>query len=223
MGRFGANLGRNFLGVFSRESLKPLLIGAVAAGIGSSRDEQIQASLGHDQRYEELGEIGSSLGDQYWLAAATTGLFVAGRFSGDSRFRAATYDMGQAMIVTSVYTQAIKQVVKRRRPDDSNRLSFPSGHTSNAFAWATIANHHYGAKVGIPAYFVASFVGTARLEQRAHHLSDVLVGAAIGYVVGRTVVRENGEALKHRGPRLHIVPAFDARGGGTGMAVSVTF
>ena len=133
--------------------------------------------------------------------------------------------MAQALIVTTAYTHTLKYAVSRPRPDGSNRLSFPSGHTSNAFSWATIANHHYGSRVGIPAYLVAGFVGASRLERGAHHLSDVLAGAALGYLVARTVLRQNAQPVdRPRGGRkLRFVPSVDAAGRGAGVAVSLEF
>ena len=99
-------------------------------------------------------------------------------------------------------------------------FSFPSGHTSAAFAWATVANAHYGPKVGIPSYLVASAIGASRLVKDKHYLSDVLAGATLGYIVGRTVVRENGEPLARR-TRVSLVPTTDAKGTGAGVGLSV--
>lgn len=58
-----------------------------------------------------------------------------------------------------------------------------------SFMWATVLSRNYGLKVGIPAYAVASYVGVSRLQENAHHTSDVVAGATIGYIVGRTVTR----------------------------------
>ena len=114
-------------------------------------------------------------------------MFVAGRFAPQGRFRSATYDFAQAMIVNGAYTSILKYSVQRTRPDASNNLSFPSGHTSTAFSLAAVANHHYGWKVGVPAYVLASGIGLSRIEKDKHYLSDVLAGATIGLIVGRTV------------------------------------
>jgi membrane-associated phospholipid phosphatase len=55
--------------------------------------------------------------------------------------------------------------------------------------FATVFTEHYGWKVAIPAYAIAGYVAASRLEQRKHHLTDVAVGSAIGYIVGKTVTR----------------------------------
>lgn len=103
-----------------------------------------------------------------------------------------TYDMLDAAIVNFGYTEALKLAVGRERPNGKDNKSFPSGHTSNAFTLATVAERHYGWKVGVPAYLAAGLVGASRLKQDMHYLSDVVAGATVGFIVGRAVVRVNG-------------------------------
>ena len=90
-------------------------------------------------------------------------------------------------------TQGIKLSVGRERPD-GGRFSFPSGHTSSTFATAAVLHRYYGWRVGIPAYGFATFIGGSRLQENRHYPSDVIFGAAIGLVAGRTVTIGRGEA-----------------------------
>lgn len=221
-GRFGANLGRNLVGVFSGENLKPFVAGFGLAGAGSFLDRPTERFFAGQRRAETLGRIGAGFGRPGFLVPVAGALFAAGRASGDSRFRAATYDATQAFVVNTAWTTAIKVAVRRERPDSSSRLSFPSGHTSTAFAWATVASHYYGPKLGIPAYVAAGLVGVSRLETNAHHLSDVLAGAALGCIVGRTTTRRDGEPLHDR-RHLTFSPAVGPSGGGLGLAASLEF
>jgi len=147
------------------------------------------------------------------------GMFLVGRVSHGETFRAATYDMAQAFIVTATYTEVLKRAVARPRPDLSDNRSFPSGHTSNAFALATVANAHFGPKVGVPAYLAAAAIGLARVDKNVHNLSDVLAGATLGYVVGRTVVKHDG--TPQRKAHFQIVPSAPASGAGVGAGFSV--
>jgi membrane-associated phospholipid phosphatase len=219
-GRFVKNLGRNVVGVFSKDNLAPFLAGAALTGAATAFDTGTQNLI--KGQVEDLGEIGGSAGTLSTIAPLAVGLFVGGRASGDSRFRAATYDIAQATLVTGLYTGILKAATGRQRPDGSDNKSFPSGHTSNAFAWATVANHHYGPKVGVPAYAIAGLIGASRIESNKHHLSDVVAGAALGLIVGRTVAREDGELVRQQ-RRLSIVPMTDAQGGGVGAGVSYQF
>lgn len=68
--------------------------------------------------------------------------------------------------------------------------SFPSGHTTVAFAAATVYAMEYKDKPLIPilSYSAASLVGLSRITENKHWLTDVLAGAALGYLTGRQVV-----------------------------------
>jgi hypothetical protein len=68
--------------------------------------------------------------------------------------------------------------------------SFPSGHTTVAFAAATVFAMEYRNKPWVPvlAYSAASLIGISRITENRHWPTDVLVGAALGYLSGRQVV-----------------------------------
>jgi membrane-associated phospholipid phosphatase len=221
LGAFPRNLGRNLVGVVSKNNFAPFLIGAAAAGSGSFLDRRVESYFGAN-RAHTLGNVGQTAGKASLVLPVASSLFLAGRFSPDTRFRALTYDIAQVTLVNAAYTSALKYTVHRTRPNASDRLSFPSGHTSNAFAWAAVTHHHYGPKLGVPAYFLASAIGISRMEKNVHHLSDVLAGAALGVVVGRTVVRGDGEPARHS-TRLVLAPETSPRGDGVGLGVSLQF
>jgi membrane-associated phospholipid phosphatase len=75
-------------------------------------------------------------------------------------------------------------------PPNGSYTSFPSGHTTVAFAAATVFAMEYKNTPFVPivAYSAASLIGLSRLVQNQHWASDVLVGAALGYLCGRQVV-----------------------------------
>ena len=76
----------------------------------------------------------------------------------------------------------------------SSNSSFPSGHTTEAFALASvIADHYQESWVGYASYSVAGLVGIARSYHGAHFASDVLAGALIGTLVGKSVVAHNNQ------------------------------
>jgi membrane-associated phospholipid phosphatase len=219
MGAFPKNLGRNFVGVFSGQNLMPFAVGAAAVTTASAFDYKTKDLL--QGACASCGRTGATAGGSA-MVPLVGALFVAGRFSPQGRFRSATYDFAQAMIVNGAYTGILKYSVQRTRPDGSDSLSFPSGHTSTAFSLAAVANHHYGWKVGVPAYVLASGIGLSRIESNRHHLSDVLAGATIGLIVGRTVSRLDGERpAKKR--TVSIGPATDLHGQGVGLGVSASW
>jgi membrane-associated phospholipid phosphatase len=223
LGRLVPNLGRNFVGVFSRDNLRPLLFGAALTGAAAGfLDQPANSYVVLNRPIPKLGSVGQTAGGAGVIAPLSALMFVAGRASHDTRFRAATYDALQATIVTTAYTFGLKETVQRTRPDGSDKLSFPSGHAANAFAWAAIADRYYGKKAGIAAYTAAGLIGLSRVDHQKHNVSDVLAGATLGYIVGRTVVRRDDEAVRHS-RQVFVAPATDAQGSGLGLQVSVQF
>jgi membrane-associated phospholipid phosphatase len=95
--------------------------------------------------------------------------------------------------MSAAIVQSSKAGFHRLRPDGEGHGSFPSGHASDSFMFATIFAEHYGWKAALPGYAVAAYVAATRLEERKHHLTDVAAGAAIGYLIGHTVSRRMRE------------------------------
>lgn len=98
-------------------------------------------------------------------------------------------------VTTAGATLILKYAVKEDRPDHSNMHSFPSGHTSTAFATATFIQRRYGWKLGVPAFAVATYIGWGRVYAKKHHWWDVVAGAAIG--AGAALIYTRPFAEKH--------------------------
>jgi membrane-associated phospholipid phosphatase len=220
--RLPVNLGRSIVGVFHADNVVPLLAGSTAAATASLFDQDVRDSLQADTlNWGDTLETGAG---PVWSTVFVAGMFTAGRLTHHSRFRAMTYDMLDAAVVNFGYTELVKLAVGRERPNGQDNKSFPSGHTSNSFALAAVAERHYGWKVGVPAYLVAGLVGASRLEQDKHYLSDVVAGATLGYIVGRTVVRLNSRPLEGgsaRSAELNLAPIVSRHT--RGLRLSVVF
>jgi membrane-associated phospholipid phosphatase len=122
----------------------------------------------------------------------------------------------EGQIIAGVIVLGLKETVRRERPvrADGTRpsgFSFPSGHATATFAAATVLQQHLGYKAGVPTYLVASYVAMSRLHENVHNASDVVFGAAIGIVVGRTVT--------WHGRNFYASPMLLPRG--TGVIVNV--
>lgn len=81
--------------------------------------------------------------------------------------------------------------------------SFPSGHTTVAFAAATVYAMEYKNKPLVPilAYSAATLIGLSRITENKHWATDVLTGAAVGYLTGRLVVNNYHRFAKLRAPQ----------------------
>lgn len=199
--------------MFSRESVLPLVAGGLVTGYASAFDAEVRDEIGDADSGFAKGVGASTSG--VVTAIVASGLYVAGRRSDSPGFRALSYDLGPAVALTYGYTAVLKETVGRERPNGEDQKSFPSGHTSNAFAIATVVERHCGRTGGLVAYPLAAFVGFTRIRQNKHYLSDVFAGATLGLIVGRSVVRVNGAALPSRSEaRVAVAPLLsrDARG-----------
>lgn len=147
-------------------------------------------------------------GDQY-SPAVVGGFLAVGALSGNDNTLETGEDMLSASLIASgIVTPTIKLVFGRARPRNNMGVdyfrpfsnlnaSFPSGHTTEAFALASVIAGHYSPLAGYTAYGLAGMVGLARTYHDAHFASDVLAGAMIGTAVGRAVVRYNDERRGH--------------------------
>jgi len=88
-----------------------------------------------------------------------------------------------AVGATWVTTEVLKKLVHEERPfqpEGAHGDSFPSGHTSMAFAGAGYWQRRYGWEIGAPMYATAAFVGWSRVHAGKHNWTDVIAGAGIG-------------------------------------------
>ena len=83
-----------------------------------------------------------------------------------------------------------KKNSKGEKPDGTAYSSFPSGHTTAAFAAATVYALEYKNSPFIPilSYSAATLIGLSRLTENKHWASDILVGGMLGYLCGKQVV-----------------------------------
>ena len=80
--------------------------------------------------------------------------------------------------------------------------SFPSGHTTVAFAAATVFASEYSNYIIVPiiAYSFSTLVALSRITENKHWTTDVVVGAAIGYLAGKNVVNNYHRYAKLKAP-----------------------
>jgi membrane-associated phospholipid phosphatase len=92
-----------------------------------------------------------------------------------------TFEFVESTALAMGTTYALKLAVHKTRPN-GQRYSFPSGHSTLAFASAEFMRKRYGWEYGLPAYSIATFVAYSRVEAGQHYTMDVIGGAAVGIV-----------------------------------------
>jgi membrane-associated phospholipid phosphatase len=183
-----------------KRDLKWLLPGAALVGTAFALDHTVLQNVSTDPtRVHDYRRASNLTGIYIPVAAAGTALF-AGTVRHDEHLRETGALAMRAMADTQLLTSFLKFASDRTRPQangltsqsgafwaghSSSADSFPSGHTANAFAVAhVIADEYPGWKVKLAVYSLAAATGFERIQGREHFPSDVLVGGAIGYLVG---------------------------------------
>lgn len=95
-----------------------------------------------------------------------------------------------ANAINGIVVYALKNGVGAERPDQSNNLSFPSGHTALAFTNASLLYYEYKDSniwYASSGFLFATATGVLRIANNKHYTSDVLAGAGIGLASGLIV------------------------------------
>ena len=215
---FFSTLGWNFTrGLLSADNLLPLAIGGGAALAAHPLDTEVSDRFVGDA--EALGDAGHLVENSVTIAVSVGAILIGAQLTNDRRFRRFAYTLTQAQVIDTTLKVGLKGAVSRTRPNGENNNAFPSGHTSTTFTFATVAAHYYGTKVGIPAYAIATLVGLSRIENGKHFPSDVVFGATLGYIAGRTAVRGTERSTQRR--QVTVLPVMGW--GRTGLLAAVTF
>jgi membrane-associated phospholipid phosphatase len=184
--------------------------GALAAAV-HPEDDKINRRLMGAGGADAFFKPGKYIGQTPVLLGAGAAAYLIGRGKGNDRVQHLGMDEIEAELLASAIVIGLKESVRRDRPlrADGTRPSgfaFPSGHAASTFAAATVLQQHLGYKAGIPTYLVASYVAMSRLHENVHRASDVVFGATVGIIVGRTVT--------WHGRNFYASPMLLPKGGG---------
>ncbi|WP_415327267.1 phosphatase PAP2 family protein [Chryseobacterium sp. MMS23-Vi53] len=168
-------------------SYKKLIIPAalISYGVASLAIDdlkQLNASTQYEISEHKPDHIRLDNYTQFAPAVLVYGLNAFG-VEGKHNFRDRSIIYGTSMLITSAITIPLKHAVKEERPDQSNTLSFPSGHTAIAFASAQFMFREYkdtNFLLSISGYSLAVFTGVYRMLNNKHWFGDVIGGAGFG-------------------------------------------
>ena len=199
------------------------MIGAgLVGGLLIFRDQIVdpfQSQTSKDKPLGQYSKIGDISGQGLPNALYILGMYGYGASNDDSIAKQNSLSMLQATAYSVAVTTGLKYSVREKRPDSEEQDSFPSGHTTAAFSFASYVGCRHSLGWGIAAYSLATLVGYSRINDNRHYLHDVVAGATIGTAYGLGIClaenkRSDEEISK---TSWYLLPSEE------GMAIGMTF
>lgn len=171
---------------------------AATAGVLIASDHHNETLIHSNPSNRSLSSNISNLGVGAFGAVAGS-YFVMGKITRNEHARETGILTAEALTDSVLVSEALKFATQRARPDTGSAAggfwqgtslnsSFPSEHAAMAWsAAAVIAREYPGPVTTWGAYGLASLVSFSRITANQHFPSDVLIGAAVGYLIGRHV------------------------------------
>jgi membrane-associated phospholipid phosphatase len=160
---------------------------------------------------EDWAKFGSFLGNGVFLGGLIASLYLGGEIFDERGLRKTALMSLESWLIAGGIALSLKAITGRARPYADlgahyykpfsfapEYLSLPSGHAASAFAVAAvIADQTKGLLVDVLAYSLSTLAAFSRVHESEHWASDVFIGAAIGYFVGKKICSLHSE--KNRG------------------------
>jgi len=178
-----------------------------------SQDEQIRNYFqkNHSKGANDFSKhFCEPFGSGLYSLPLLAGFFSYGAIAKDSRAKFVALTGLKAFVISTGFTQVIKQLTHRHRPDQNNLpnpkiwdgpfsdieyTSFPSGHSAAIFSIATVIASEYNDTFWVPivSYTIAGLASVSRIYDDEHWASDVFFGAILGYAIGKLVYNNSGK------------------------------
>ena len=174
------------------------LFGAAAVALIAT-DKYTAKDLPNSSSQVSVSNWASRFGSAYSLIPISAGFYFIGTGDHNDRLRETGLLAFETLIDSNLAVEGIKLVADRARPLENNgtgrfesspngrwNSSFPSGHSINTWALASVVAHQYPHPRVIPilAYAFATTVVVSRVGARQHFPGDVLAGSAMGWFIG---------------------------------------
>ena len=188
---------------------------AAATALALVYDDEIYSLVDktlNNSQSENISKYTDVFGEEYFILPSVALTYAFASISDDCRLKNLSLAALQSFVYAEVASAGLKVLTCRLRPSEFNSqqpiansqtwlgpfksfesTSFPSGHAMRSFALATTVAGFYPEKkwVGIVSYSLATMTSVGRVISKEHWTSDVIVGAALGYFIGRGVVKFN--------------------------------
>jgi len=208
---------------FLRADNLPILLlagGASVALHSSGADEKVADNFEDHHVFQGFTDESLNVVGHPWTQFGGAAVWYAVSRRNQDDFNA---ERAKAMIaalsVTGVATFGLKAIRHNEAPNGKD-WAWPSGHAASSFTVASMLDEFYGPNIGVPAYALASLISYRMLDSGDHWTSDVVFGAALGWVVGHTFGAKHKQ-LEVAG--FKVLPYTAYALGNNGTAVGVNF
>lgn len=181
---------------------------------------------------DQVADYVRPFGEPLLLGGGTILAYAGGTALGNPKLQETGLLALESLIIAGSLTEGIKRVAGRQRPNQTDDQflfdgpngkgkSFPSGHATHAFSVASVLAEQYDDTRIVPllSYSVATLTALSRINDNKHWASDVAFSAALGYAVGKLVVRNS--PFHAGGNAVTVLPYSD--GNEIGLNLSARF
>ena len=208
----------------NQDWIKASLLAGAAVGL-YAYDQEMQnwAQKNRSSASDKIADFARLFGDVKYNLSLPGAFYLYGHFYEDEKARKTAMMGLESVVISGIFTGAIKFAGHRHRPDtgdpyntwggpgfSTSNLSFPSEHSSSAFAIATVIATQYEDKAFVPplAYGIAALTALSRVNDNDHWTSDVFLGSAIGYFTAKAIIGLHG---KGKNRKLTGLPIMDGK------------
>lgn len=157
--------------------------------------DAIEDNLGHNVQNHTVEDkplgrtsiIGDLAGQMIPNAIYIASAYGLGRWLDNQGYKSKATHMLKSTFYAALFTSILKYTIREPRPNSDNREAFPSGHTTTAFAFASVVGTEHEWYWALPAYGLATMTAFSRINDNAHQLHDVVAGAVIGTSYGLSI------------------------------------
>lgn len=155
--------------------------------VEDSWGHKVQADTIEDKPLGRTSVAGDLAGQMIPNAIYAATAYGLGKWFDNQNYNKKAVHMVKSTVYAALFTSILKYTIREPRPNSENREAFPSGHTTTAFAFASVIGTEHEWYWALPAYGLATMTAFSRINDNAHQLHDVLAGAVIGTSYGLSI------------------------------------
>jgi membrane-associated phospholipid phosphatase len=200
--------------IFSRDNIPLAAIGFGTAALALTVDRRVSDYF---KRSSPLGpswmNAATDIGYGYIEIGVGAALVGTGELINDKKIADAGVVSLEAFLINGAFTEGLKYMTQRSRPNRGNKMSFPAGHASVTAAFSASISEMYDWNpwLAVPLYVTTAYVGVSRIQAQEHYLSDVIAGITLGTLVGSSVGKYHKEKDAKTGilKKVSIFPLYE--------------